>query len=369
MTGKGRPLVSVLVPVYQNKPYLEPALKSILALDYHPLEIIIQDDASPDDAFEAVEQIVGAYDGPHTVKIGKNDTNLSMGNYNVLMEKASGDYLVIAHDDDIQFPDRVSRLMDAFRDHDVSMVTSNAVSIDGQGVELREDMLNAEDKRLDAEDVTQLEWPKYYNGATLSWRRAVFDVFGPIDVLGTARTSDYIIPFRASLLNGIYYLKSPTMYRREHTTSRGSIGRNTNDANILDAERASEHITQWAYVLATLRSAVNEKIVDAERGAHLETNIVNAMIEAATMLARARNQLHLRKKRMAWIDHGAGAVTELDIVLDPATQDNSGTMLPKRNRGLAATYRPRWYQVALQHPLHFKRWIEAWKLQKRYRNI
>jgi glycosyltransferase involved in cell wall biosynthesis len=44
----GRPLVSVVVPVYQAERYLAEALDSALAQGYEPLEIIVVDDGSTD---------------------------------------------------------------------------------------------------------------------------------------------------------------------------------------------------------------------------------------------------------------------------------------------------------------------------------
>ncbi|MFL5886158.1 MAG: glycosyltransferase family 2 protein, partial [Thermoleophilaceae bacterium] len=43
-----RPLVSVLVPVYQGERYLAEALDSVFAQDYEPLEVIVLDDGSTD---------------------------------------------------------------------------------------------------------------------------------------------------------------------------------------------------------------------------------------------------------------------------------------------------------------------------------
>lgn len=44
------PLVSVIVPVYNAAPYLRETLDSIVASDYTPIEVIIQDDGSKDDS-------------------------------------------------------------------------------------------------------------------------------------------------------------------------------------------------------------------------------------------------------------------------------------------------------------------------------
>jgi glycosyltransferase involved in cell wall biosynthesis len=51
-----RPLVSVIVPVYNGERHLRDALESILAQDYRPIEVIVVDDGSTDRSAEIVRQ-------------------------------------------------------------------------------------------------------------------------------------------------------------------------------------------------------------------------------------------------------------------------------------------------------------------------
>ena len=371
-----RPLVSVVVPVYRHQPYLRAALASILALEYKPLEIIIQDDASPDDAFDVIKQVVAAYTGPHTLHIGKNDSNLSMGNYNALMEKASGTYIVAAHDDDIQYPDRINRIVDAFLKHDVSMVTSNAIRITADGAVLGPDMAGAHDHRIDAEEFAATGWSHHVHGPALSWHRDVFDRFGPIDVDGTARASDWIIPYRAALLNGIHYLRKPTFSRRVHKDSRGAIGRNTDDNNIFMVEDASESATQLVYMLKTTDQALEHGIITAEKHRRLTGSIRDGIVRSAERIAKARNRLHMRKLRMTWISHAAGAITPSDVPNLGITDENAGIFttggalanLPRRLAGrhkiVKAIKGPPWYRVALRNPLQIRYWWTLRRLQQ-----
>src|SRR5262249_51978388 len=52
-TGSGfilTPLVSVIVPVWNGRRYLEEALESVATQDYHPVEMVVVDDGSEDDS-------------------------------------------------------------------------------------------------------------------------------------------------------------------------------------------------------------------------------------------------------------------------------------------------------------------------------
>ncbi|MEL6201356.1 MAG: glycosyltransferase [Pseudomonadota bacterium] len=367
--------VSVVVPVYRHQPYLEAALESILALEYDDLEIIIQDDASPDDAFEVVQRVVAAYNGPHAVKIGRNDKNLSMGNFNVLMERASGEYIICAHDDDIQYPQRVAMIMDIYRKHDVSMVTSNAIKMTAEG-DLIGPVSKTGDRLILAEEFAEKGWSNHMHGPVLTWHRDVFDKFKPIDVDGTARASDWVIPYRASLLKGIYYTKEPTLLLRQHANSRGSIGRNTDDEDVFAVENCSESVTQMVYALKTTQEAQAVGIIDDERAGKLDKLIRDYIVEKCRLIAVSRNRLHMRKMRMTWIGHAAGAVVESDFpnlgvaerTADIFTNEGMMKSLPKRlshrHKIVRAVKGRPWYLVALRNPFNVRYWWTLRKLQK-----
>ena len=45
-----KPLVSVIVPLYNAAPYIGEALESIIASTYRPIEVVVVDDGSTDDS-------------------------------------------------------------------------------------------------------------------------------------------------------------------------------------------------------------------------------------------------------------------------------------------------------------------------------
>ena len=57
-----KPLVSVIMPVYNASAYVVEALDSVLASTYRPLEVIVMNDGSTDNSLEVVQ----AYAKDHT---------------------------------------------------------------------------------------------------------------------------------------------------------------------------------------------------------------------------------------------------------------------------------------------------------------
>lgn len=53
-----QPLVSIIVPCYNMSAFLEETLRSVVASDYRPLEVIVVDDGSTDDSAEVAEKLM-----------------------------------------------------------------------------------------------------------------------------------------------------------------------------------------------------------------------------------------------------------------------------------------------------------------------
>lgn len=105
-----RPSVSVCIPSYKRPQALGQALQSIIDQDCAPTEILVSDD-SPDAASEPiVERARTAAAFPiryerHEQRLGQN------ANVNKLFRDASGDFLILLHDDDLLSPGAIRSLM------------------------------------------------------------------------------------------------------------------------------------------------------------------------------------------------------------------------------------------------------------------
>ena len=89
--------VSVVIPVYNVKPYLERCVNSALRQTYKDLEIILVDDGSTDGSGEMCDQI--ATRDPRTLVIHQKNQGLS-GARNTGIRHATGEYVIFIDSDD-----------------------------------------------------------------------------------------------------------------------------------------------------------------------------------------------------------------------------------------------------------------------------
>ena len=125
--------VSIAFSTYNQERYVRDALASVLAQDHEGLQVVICDDGSDDATPTIITEMVADYDGPHDVVTILREHNDIRTALPTVLEPCDGDWIVIAHGDDISHPTRVRRLVGEADRLGVSMVTSNAVYIDEQG--------------------------------------------------------------------------------------------------------------------------------------------------------------------------------------------------------------------------------------------
>lgn len=100
-------LVSVVVPLYNCKVYLEKCLNSVIEQTYSNLEIIISDDCSTDGSYEVAKQLA---DRDNRIQLYKQPKNIGLlENYNFLFKTAKGAYITIQDADDWSDPDRLEK--------------------------------------------------------------------------------------------------------------------------------------------------------------------------------------------------------------------------------------------------------------------
>ncbi|MGN0570606.1 MAG: glycosyltransferase family 2 protein [Candidatus Fimenecus sp.] len=90
-------LVSVVIPVYKTEKYLQKCVSSIIRQTYKPLEIILVDDGSPDNAPAMCDAL--AAENENITVIHKENGGLSTAR-NAGIDKATGKYIVFLDSDD-----------------------------------------------------------------------------------------------------------------------------------------------------------------------------------------------------------------------------------------------------------------------------
>lgn len=93
-----KPLVSVVVPIYNVEPYVEQCLRSIMYQTYENLEIICVDDCGQDNSMDIVKTLVKE---DSRIKIVRHKKNKGLGGArNTGLKKASGEYMLFIDSDD-----------------------------------------------------------------------------------------------------------------------------------------------------------------------------------------------------------------------------------------------------------------------------
>ncbi len=130
------PLVTIAIPTYNRAgSYLPVALGSALAQRYPRLEVLVADNASSDETASFVRGIADERLRylRHPVNIGANR------NYNDCLDRASGDYFLLLHDDDAIDDDFVAACINA-AEHRVcdGLIRTGVRVIDECGATVRE---------------------------------------------------------------------------------------------------------------------------------------------------------------------------------------------------------------------------------------
>jgi abequosyltransferase len=107
--------LSICIPTYNRSALLRECVTSILASaegQNGNIEIVISDNASPDDTPAVVAELQERYPW---IRYHRNDTNIGERNFYQVAGMASGDYLWIFSDDDKMTPDAIPTVMNYIR--------------------------------------------------------------------------------------------------------------------------------------------------------------------------------------------------------------------------------------------------------------
>lgn len=126
------PLVSVLMTVYNARPFLRESVSSILSQTYKNLELIVVDDGSDDGSTEIIKSFSKRSRRVKTVFLKKNVGPSHASNAGLKITK--GMYIARMDADDISYPDRIERQVRFLEKHsDVVLLGGQCRLIDKNG--------------------------------------------------------------------------------------------------------------------------------------------------------------------------------------------------------------------------------------------
>jgi poly-beta-1,6-N-acetyl-D-glucosamine synthase len=104
------PLVSILVPAYQEATTIASALRALIDLDYPNYEIIVVDDGSSDDTFDQASAFVGRHDRC-SLQLLRKANGGKWSALNLAFERAAADLVLCIDADSRISPDALKRLI------------------------------------------------------------------------------------------------------------------------------------------------------------------------------------------------------------------------------------------------------------------
>lgn len=162
---QARPLVSVILPVYNGEGHLSASIRSVLAQDYRPLEVIIVDDGSTDGTAE----IAKSYTREDAVRYSYQENAGPAAARNFGISQAEGEFVAFIDADDLWPENKLSRQVHCLLEHPQAALVQGTI----EKIKLQE-----KDGRL--QEVRDPDFPFIYtNLGAMLVRKAVFDQIGP----------------------------------------------------------------------------------------------------------------------------------------------------------------------------------------------
>jgi glycosyltransferase involved in cell wall biosynthesis len=272
-----RPLVSVIIPVFNGRPWVRDAVRSALYQSYSPLEIIVVDDGS-DEPVEAALAEFGA-----AVRVYRTENRGVAAARNFAIHHASGDLIALLDQDDIWLPHKIERQVDFLHaDPAVALVHSDVIFRD----ELGDRTFHERRPRaaMSGRCYASLFVGCSISASTVVVRRTALNTAGLFDER-LRGTDDYDLELRISRHFPIGYLDERLAIYRMHTTnwSRRSLTMFQNELLVIEKAIAEDAELERNVGCDVVRRR-HAQLLRAVGAGHFNSG---ALVEARDYLARS----------------------------------------------------------------------------------
>lgn len=117
------PLVSIIIPVYNNEKHLSAAIQSVIAQSWSNKEIILVDDGSQDNSLELAKSFENEW-----IKVFHQENKGASAARNLALKYAKGDYIQFLDADDLLAPDKIENQINCLKGFPNSLAYSDTVT-------------------------------------------------------------------------------------------------------------------------------------------------------------------------------------------------------------------------------------------------
>lgn len=216
-----KPMVSIIVPIYNAEKYLNRCIDSILNQEYNDFELILVNDGSIDssgaicDSYATADTRVKVIHKPNT---GVSDTR------NIAIQQAKGTYLQFLDSDDWITPDATKLLVRAATEHNCDLIISDFYRVVGERVSHKGDI--EDDGVLTREEFAEhmMENPAdFYYGVLWNklYRRDIVEKYHLTMDASVSWCEDFLFNLEYILHANVFYaLQAPIYY---YVKTKGSL--------------------------------------------------------------------------------------------------------------------------------------------------
>ena len=275
-----RPLVSVVIPCYNQARFLPTAIGSARRQDYQPLETIVVDDGSTDDT-----SLTANHHGAQVIR----QSNRGVGSArNIGLVAARGDFVIFLDADDELLPDAVASGVDTLTSHPTaSCVVRLCQSMDAEGTPMPTQHPPVETSDLyRAWLLRNFVWTP---GAAMFRRRSLVEIGGFDPAVGPV--SDYALYLTLAHAGTVLFDRREVVRYRRHDEAMSSdpVLMLRSVLKVLDRERVSirpKHAAAFSTGVRSWRAFYGEQIIERLRRDWRERRVNRWQLGAVYMLVR-----------------------------------------------------------------------------------
>jgi glycosyltransferase involved in cell wall biosynthesis len=207
------PLISVIMPVYNNEKFINEAINSVLHQSYANFELIIWDDGSTDNTVKKLEEITDVRVSYYHSRDNKGAAYAR----NQLFKLAQGEYIALMDSDDLCHPDRFNIQLNYLKSHEGIDIVGTDFSCFG------DDSSVSEIEETMPTESNEVLWSAFFHlqicNASIMFRSKVLDFVGGYDVQFMTSAEDLDFVYRALLRFKMCNISQKLYFVRKHNQS------------------------------------------------------------------------------------------------------------------------------------------------------